>query len=360
MKLIIYARKTVNYAMESNSRGRRQETGSEYLFILMHICGYMRVILTLYYIHTMYNEFRDAHDKILNGLSQKIETMTSDLKNISFHGNTAASPLASSSGFSNAILSILAKVSLPPQLDRNGFEKTFHWFPDEYRKLRRKAEKSGVLASDDDVLLETDESDPGAPKKKVPILSCFLEDKDGIYISESQKKDLLSMAANYWQYLLDKNRAPRNFRRVNLEIKLQWRALMESQFNFVRFCDGHWKSDQIWINYYTTWRKTALRKLREEKEQTAKESGDAVIDVDDDEGTDDADEDAVQGAQGARRSKKNKKGPSDGEARPSKRPRVDEPRTTSAPGRPRPTMASTTRARVRKLLLFIICVTNNI
>ena len=218
------------------------------------------------------------------------------------------------------------------------------------------------------MLLEADGSDPGAPKKKAPVLSCFLEDKDGDLISESQKKDLFAMVASYWQYLLGKNRAPKNFRRITLEIKLQWRALMESQFECLRFCDGHWKSDQIWINYYPNWRKTALHKLREEKEQ---ESGDVVIDVDEEEeeeeeeedvdDDDDDDDDVNRGAEGARKSKKNKKGPSGGgETGLSKRPRRDEPRTTSAPSRPRPTMATTTHTRVHKFLLFIMCVTNDI
>jgi len=333
----------------------------------------MRVIFTLYYIETMRNVFRDAHDKILNGLSQKIESMTSDLKGISASGNVAISPSASSSGSSDILTSILAKVSLLPQLDRKGFENTSHWFPQAYRKLRRRAKKSGALASTD-MLLEAGGSDPGAPKKKIPVLSCFLEDKDGMLISESQKKDLFAMAASYWQHILDKNRAPKNFRRINLEIKLQWRGLMESQFECLRFCDGHWKSDQVWINYYTNWRKTALRKLKEEREQLAKESGNTVIDVDEEEEEEDVDdddddddddvgedEDVNRGVEGARKGKKNKRGPSgSGETGPSKRLRVNEHRTTPAPSRPRPTMASTTRARVRKFLLFIMCVANNI
>lgn len=100
----------------------------------------------------------------------------------------------------------------------------------------------------------------------------------------------------------------------------------------------------------------------------AKGSGDVVIDVDEededvDDDNDDADEnqDAVRGVEGARKNKKNKRGPSGGgETGLPKRPRVDEPRATSAPGQPQFTMASTTRARVRKLLLLITCVTNNI
>ncbi|KAF9643144.1 hypothetical protein BDM02DRAFT_3192127 [Thelephora ganbajun] len=70
---------------------------------------------------------------------------------------------------------------------------------------------------------------------------------------------------------------------------------MESNFDCLCYCDNHWKVDQIWINYYPSWLKTVLHKIKEEKEklQVKKEAEDAVISVDseDDRNEDDEDND---------------------------------------------------------------------
>jgi hypothetical protein len=122
--------------------------------------------------------------------------------------------------------------------------------------------------------------------RKDPVLSRFLEDKDGNLILEGQKRAILATAASFWQYLLDNKRAPKTFRKVNIEVKLQWQVLMESNYECLRYCDSHWKVDQIWINYYPSWLKTAKRKLAEEGRKKKSKDVDDVIDID----TDDVDE----------------------------------------------------------------------
>ncbi|KAF9642241.1 hypothetical protein BDM02DRAFT_3133221 [Thelephora ganbajun] len=205
-----------------------------------------------------------------------------------------------------------------------------------YRQLRKKAPKTEDTAEDDLRDLGTNSPNPDSePKKKDPILSRFLEDKDGNPVSESQKKAIFATAAAFWQYLLDNNRAPKMFCKANIEIKLKWQMLMESNFKCLRYCDSHWKVDQIWINYYPPWLKTALRKIEEEKEKlrAKREAEDAVINVDgkDDknEDEDDNDEDNVEDVE--------------------ERARVEEPENSTPPPHPAPTKITTNHARVNPL-----------
>lgn len=312
---------------------------------------------------------RASFDKISSDLGQKIEAMTSELKNISgtvvsSPGNVPVSSPGSSTGPVLPLFALLGNSKLLPRLDQKDYTKLAHWGPMIYRKLRRKVPKSEDAVEDDFGDLEADSPGPDErrePKKKDPILSRFLEDKDGNPISESDKKAILAMAASFWQYLLDNDRAPKNFRQTNIEIKLQWQILMESNFECLRYCDNHWKVDQLWINYYPSWLKTALRKIKEEKArlQAEQEAADAVIDVDDDnedEDDEDDDDDVVETS----KSRKNKRGPPDsGETNKSKRVRVEEPREPTPPP-PAPAKATTKRARVRTLYLSVVCITENL
>jgi hypothetical protein len=83
---------------------------------------------------------------------------------------------------------------------------------------------------------------------------------------------------------------------------------MEDNHSFLRFCDNHWKSEQVFITYYPAWHDNNVKKPGE------------VIDVDAE--TDSKDE-----------------------AGPSKRPRSDH--SESTPPSPAPTQVTTKRARVR-------------
>lgn len=320
-------------------------------------------------MYTTCNKSRAAFDRISADLSQKVDTVTSELKNLSIisHGNIPASSSGSSTNEDVSLFALLGNSKLLPRLDPNNHQKVEHWYPGAYRKLRRKAPKTGD-AEDDLNALGTDSVNPvvdSESMKKGPILSRFLEDKDGNLIPESQKKAILATAASFWQYLLDKKRVPKTFRLANIETKLKWQTLMESSFECLRYCDNHWKVDQIWINYFPSWFKTALRKIEEDKAKKAAEN--TVIDVDDDDDNDEEDDeeeednnddgDGNEDIEEANRGRKNKRGPPDNsETSKSKRARV-EPEKSTPPPPPAPT---TRRARVCTLYSSTICVTNNV
>lgn len=134
---------------------------------------------------------------------------------------------------------------------------------------------------------------------------------------------------------------------------------METNFECLRYCDNHWKVDQLWIGYYPSWLKTALRKQAEEAKKAAEEAAKAaeagVIDVDADSSNGNEDDDEIVEATSA--DKGNKRAPPDGsETNKSKRPRVDEPDKST----PAPATVTTKRARVCAPNPLTMCLANDI
>ena len=117
---------------------------------------------------------------------------------------------------------------------------------------------------------------------------------------------------------------------------MEFRLLMESNFECLRYCDSHWKVERLWIAYYPTWLKGALKRAAEAKKaaEEAKKSAEAGVIVIDDEADDGNKKDGKNAA--GKRSR-----PDDNETGRSKRPRVEEVHPTQPP-----TKVTTKRARV--------------
>jgi len=325
----------------------------------------------------MYDVYRAAFDKISGDLSQKVDALTHGLRNLPdavavSHGSTPALPSGSSPPPKISISTLLANAKRLPPLDQANFQNLAHWTPTTYRK-RRKGDSKTEDTTEDTLLaldVEPSGSDTKPNSKKEAVLSCFLEDKDGNPISETEKKDMFAIMGAFWQYLWDQKRAPKTFRRLNIETKLEWQMLMESNFECLRYCANHWKLDQLWINNYTSWRNNAERRERlESKVNEGVVADTIVIDLEgdsedsgsedeDNEDEDNEDEDAV--IEVVNKNKNNKRAlPDNGEKNKSKRARVEEPKEP-APPRPVPIKVTTKRARVRTLFFSMICVANNV
>lgn len=222
--------------------------------------------------------------------------------------------------------------SLLPPLLREHFPNVRHWNRGIFSERRKGATKTedsheGELPDLED---EEDDEDEEAstsgkkskPKKNQdPALSCFLEDKDGNPLSGEDKTAISAKAHTFWQYLVDNNRAPKSFRKANLEVLTQYRNIMESSFECLRYCHNHWKVDQIWKNYYPSW-------IGIHKEKPKKAANAAVIDVDvehhDQANDQDIEEGGAEVVEDASKSKTNKRpAPDSGETTNSKRPRVE-------------------------------------
>ena len=337
----------------------------------------MRSIFIIHCICTMYNVSRAAFDRISGDISQKVDTLASEPRNlpdtaVASHGNTPVpSPGSLSTTQKISIAYLLANAKTLPPMKRSDLGDLKHWEPAHYRLLRGGGiPKTENVAEDTDELLAPEvgsSSSSSGTKRKTknesPILSCFLEDRDGNPISKTEKKAIFGIATAYWQYLVDTKRAPKSFRSINIEIKHQWYTLMESSFECLRYCSGRWKLDQLWINYYTHWLPGALdRKAKEEAEARARAlkakakgvADDTVIDVDDDCSEDVNNEGDGVDVEEVSINENHKRGhPNSGKTSKSKRARV-EPRESTPPAPPTPVKVTTRRARVRTLFSLAI------
>ncbi|KAF9782366.1 hypothetical protein BJ322DRAFT_1022784 [Thelephora terrestris] len=211
-----------------------------------------------------------------------------------------------------------------PQLDPATYPLVNHWGNDGYNGNRKGGKRGG-----EDTLEEK------APKTSV--LSSFMEDETGREIPEKVRKAARKTAKQFFQEILDSNRAPANWGEAPRDIENELVHILESEFFWLRLCEGHWKAIKVATNSYSQWhRKALLRKAAAEAKKTAamRRAEAEVIDVD----TDDADE---------TRTSKRPRDEEEEAAGRQKRHRIDEPQPTP---RPRPTVVQPNVPRKQNIL----------
>lgn len=310
---------------------------------------------------TTYNISRAAFDKISNDLSQKVETMVAKFRDfpdamVTPHGGSTPSSSTSSTPLPAFLVAALAKSKSLPPLDPDNFKNLLYWFEEPYK---RRKDGPKVEEDVDEDLLEFDADDPqavdtkskSAKSKKAASLSCFLEDKDGKLAPPGQRKALFAMMRAYWQFIFENGKAPVTSSLATIDTKMEFRLLMESNFECLRYCDSHWKVERLWTAYYPTWLRGALRRAEEArlKVEEAKKAAEVIV-VDDE-------DDEDNNGKGVNENRTGKRGrPDDGELNRPKRARVEE----AQPARPAPTKVTVKRARVCTLILSVIRVAENV
>jgi hypothetical protein len=152
---------------------------------------------------------------------------------------------------SNAQNTSSAAGSIPPLLPQYKFDdysRTKHWEREEYLVDRKSGKKGEV----------SDES----------ILSRFMEDGRGDPIPEPTRKAARLMARGYFEYLLQQRQEPACWTAIALNHKHELFNLLESNFEWLRYCEGHWKVDKLCQNVYSPWH-SALEKQRDKAANAA-------------------------------------------------------------------------------------------
>ena len=294
----------------------------------------------------------------LGVITAKIDDLPSTLaKYLSNVGTTPTTlPAAPAAPANPHLFSSGPTIEPPPQLNRKDFPHVKHWTPRYFTSLRK-----GVKEEENEGSLDTHgATSAGSSKrsgKKESTSSCFMEDENGEPIPEHTRSAARSKAKGFWIEIFAKGIAPATYGKAGIDMRNQYISLMENTFPWLRYCENHWKADQIWRNGYPDWYSRALIEQEKEKEKAAKEKAakekvameGEVIDVDADVGD----------------SQDNKEGS-------SKRPRVDdetnsEPKRrrveedqATPPSRPVPTKITPKRLRVRSILYITICFTNSV
>lgn len=290
----------------------------------------------------------DLFSTTLVGMGQQlaaISTGINDLptniaKALASTGTTpSAAPASSSSTFA-------AEIKLLPHLDRTKHPKVVHWDRRIYKLLRKKTRKDGRSEDDEDENDEDEDDDPQIVEasatavhakltaKGISITSCYMENEDGEQMSESNKTAARSRARKFWTKLSNNGGTPpTSLGKADSDVRDAFVACMEGAFPWLRFCENHWKAEQIWINHYGSWLVS-----------WKKSAGGGVAVKAEADADDESDEDG--------RKKAPKRPQQGGETSKSKRPRVDEKEPTPTPPHPAPIKITTERIRVRLFVLI--------
>jgi len=94
----------------------------------------------------------------------------------------------------------------------------------------------------------------------LPTLSLFLEDEFGRPIGRHIKKSLLGDITAFWNEMISEGKTPTTFSKASFTTKELFRTLLEGKYPWLRLCEGHWKVNQLWVNYYTQWMSSSKSK----------------------------------------------------------------------------------------------------
>lgn len=120
---------------------------------------------------------------------------------------------------------------------------------------------------EDGISIQGDDDDVAGKKIKS---TDYLEDDQGIPISESDRRALYSHAQLIWTSFASAGNPPSGFKMADIQYLTQYRNEMEKEFPILRLCSRHWKTDNVWILNYPSWLRNWEKKVLRNKEKTMK------------------------------------------------------------------------------------------
>jgi hypothetical protein len=172
-------------------------------------------------IQAIYSENYDALIDKIDETKEEIKAMIEQIQTSIADANASQSP------------------ALAEDLHQKNFDTCF-WNAASWRGLRSNGAKDLDL--------------------NAPILSLFMEDQAGNPISEEVRADVYDTIQSYWIDVRDDGEQVRLWKETGLRRKEDFLAKMERKFPWLKLCEGHWKTKQLWINYFGKWKKTPPNK----------------------------------------------------------------------------------------------------
>lgn len=208
--------------------------------------AYMRLYLLT---TTLFNAYRSPDNERLDRLSEQVTTLTAKFEEFS---KTTMSALTEAK-LGGGCQSIFMHSKHLDRLERTGFEALQYWYRDPWMEVRNGK-----------ATVDTDD----------PILVLFYEDKYGELVSKSEMKAAKNTAHAYFTFLWDNNRAPTSWTNASLDLQIDFIRKLEEEYEWLRYCDRHWKSEQIFMNYYPQWYKTKNKQKGKKRKERAEDEGD--------------------------------------------------------------------------------------
>ena len=243
------------------------------VFSLAHICYDTCPPFIPCYIYIAYNTFRDARgedSKKINELTEQVHFLVTGYKEfcktmLSTLENHASGPL----GVSDLVYIYSKKL---PALNRADFGNIPFWPKAAWSEIR-----NGSKAADN---------------SEDPILTLFFEDADGNLVLKSEIQAVRNFTRAYFELLWTHKRAPSKWGEAPLDLQIDFIRRIEEEFEFLRYCERHWKAEQIFMNYYPNWYKNKTSPPRTKKKKSSKRarSDDTGDDLNEDGGDENEDD----------------------------------------------------------------------
>ena len=270
------------------------------VFSLAHICYHTCPPFIPCYIYIAYDTFRDARgedSKKIDELTEQVHFLVTGYKEfcktmLSTLENRASGPL----GVFDPVYIYSKKL---PALNRADFGNIPFWPKAAWSEIR-----NGSKAADN--------SDD-------PVLTLFFEDADGNLVPKSEIQAVRNFTRAYFELLWTHKRAPSKWGEAPPDLQIDFIRRIEEEFEFLRYCERHWKAEQIFMNYYPNWYKNKTSPPRTKKKSSKRARSDDTGDDLNEDGGDENEDDNPKG---------------------SKRPRVEETESNPPPTQPGTTATS--------------------
>ena len=180
-------------------------------------------------MRTIYKIARDAYHVLLERISNKVDASRDDIKKMVDHIST---------NFTGEITAI-GTTSIPLNPKKVNFKLVAFWENEPWQAIKNK---SGVKDTD----------------SVSPVLSLFMEDEFGQPVSDDVKKEVRGDIAGYWTDVHNSDEDLGNWKEIGFKRREDFRKTMEGKYNWLRLCEGHWKTKQLWVNYFPSWKTSNL------------------------------------------------------------------------------------------------------
>ena len=94
-----------------------------------------------------------------------------------------------------------------------------------------------------------------------PILSMFMEDRFGELVLANVRDEVHNAIQSYWIDIRSDGEEVHCWTSTGLWRKEDFQDMMERKFPWLKPCSGHWRSKQLWINYFRKLKKAPSNKL---------------------------------------------------------------------------------------------------
>jgi hypothetical protein len=230
----------------------------------------------------------------------------------------------------SSIPSLLSKPGIPLRSDEGSYP-TASDFTDEQRKqifwtkthwLASEGASKAISTSDDQDVRDSQSKKQGRSRaaEGINVKMRYVVDRNGIPVDGYRAAAIRAVGRSFWTELSNKGIAPKRWKSdASLEILQNYRSQMERLSEELRLCENGWKSEQIAIDNYSSWRNARQEKGRF---NVCVKSKGKKQDDDDDDDEDDGDdsEDDVESSEVVVETRKRKARA--GITKKAKRPRV--------------------------------------